>query len=126
MQNQKINFWGIFIFLFLIATMLDAKALTNDVYTHERDPFHPAQSLSTQINLQDYPLNKLKLVGTLHQGKQYFAMIRDPKNHIYKLTLGDFIGLEKAKITQITDGAINIAWRVEQQIFTDRLVVFAE
>jgi type IV pilus assembly protein PilP len=58
--------------------------------------------------LEDYPLDSLKMVGTLMRGKQVWAVIQAPDSTVYRVQLGDHMGQNSGMITKITEEKINL------------------
>lgn len=86
------------------------------------DPFKPRKLTSTdkkpftspQIDpnrrkepLENFPLDQLKMVGTLQQGKDLFALVRAEKT-IYRVRKGNYMGQNFGLITGITDGELQL------------------
>lgn len=53
--------------------------------------------------LETYPMEGLRMVGTLMKGKERQAIIRTPENTLYRVRQGDRIGQNFGVITGITD-----------------------
>ena len=58
--------------------------------------------------LESYPLDALKMVGTLHKGNQDWALITAPNGTIYRVTLGNFLGKNYGKIVGIKKDEIRL------------------
>lgn len=58
--------------------------------------------------LEAYPLDGLRMVGTLNKGKERYALIRTPENTLYRVRRGDHIGQNFGLITGITETEIQI------------------
>jgi type IV pilus assembly protein PilP len=58
--------------------------------------------------LEAFPLENLKMVGTLQQKKNVFALIKAPDNNLYRVTTGDFIGQNFGRITDISEAAVKL------------------
>lgn len=85
------------------------------------DPFRPRKveqakgggGLSPDLNrrkeaLEAYPLDNLRMVGTLEQGRGIFALVRTPDNTLYRVKQGNYIGQNFGFITQITDSSVTL------------------
>jgi type IV pilus assembly protein PilP len=57
--------------------------------------------------LESYPLESLKMVGSLSQKKQTFAVVRADAG-LYRVRLGNYLGQNFGVITRITDGEITL------------------
>jgi type IV pilus assembly protein PilP len=58
--------------------------------------------------LEAFPLENLKMVGTLAQKKDVFALIKTPDNNLYRVKSGDFIGQNFGRITDINESALKL------------------
>jgi type IV pilus assembly protein PilP len=57
--------------------------------------------------LEAYPLEQLKMVGTLEQGKETFAIVRADKT-LYRVKKGNYMGQNFGLITDISDAEIKL------------------
>ncbi|MEN8131984.1 MAG: pilus assembly protein PilP [Pseudomonadota bacterium] len=64
------------------------------------DPNRTAEYLET------FPLDALRMVGTLSQGNALWALIRTPDSTIQRVTEGNYMGQNYGKIVEITDEEI--------------------
>lgn len=84
------------------------------------DPFKPrkitskegAGGLAPDLNrrkepLEAFPLEQLKMVGTLQQGKDMFAIVRADKT-LYRVKKGNYMGQNFGLITDINDAEIKL------------------
>jgi len=72
----------------------------------------PGGGLAPDLNrrkepLEAYPLEQLKMVGTLQQGKEMFAIVRADKT-LYRVKSGNYMGQNFGLITDITDAEIKL------------------
>ncbi len=58
--------------------------------------------------LESFPLESLKMVGTLSQGKVTYAIIKTPENSLYRVKVGNHMGQNFGVITQITENEIKL------------------
>jgi type IV pilus assembly protein PilP len=58
--------------------------------------------------LEDYPLETLKMVGTLSRGKQIWAVIQAADGTVHRAKTGDHLGQNFGMITRITEEKVNI------------------
>ncbi|BAU46634.1 pilus assembly protein PilP [Sulfurifustis variabilis] len=88
-----------------------------------RDPFTP-RNLKAQAGqsgggprpdmnrrreaLEEFPLDALKMVGTLQQGKQAWVVIQAPDGSVHRATVGNHLGQNFGAITRITEDKINL------------------
>jgi type IV pilus assembly protein PilP len=98
----------------------------NFTYSAEklRDPFEPsvdleqkqktaANSLRPDRNrprepLEAFPLDTLSMVGILEQQKNLWGLIKDPQGIVHRVQVGNYIGQNEGRITEITDTDIRL------------------
>jgi len=85
------------------------------------DPFKPRKlsivkdsggGLQPDLNrrkepLEGFPLEQLKMVGTLQQGPEMFALVRADKT-LYRVKKGNYMGQNFGLVTDISDGDIKL------------------
>jgi type IV pilus assembly protein PilP len=85
------------------------------------DPFKPRKlavkqndggGLQPDLNrrkepLEAFPLEQLKMVGTLQQGPEIFALVRADKT-LYRVKKGNYMGQNFGLITDITDSEVKL------------------
>jgi len=58
--------------------------------------------------LEDYPLDSLKMVGTLMRGKQAWAVIQAPDGTVHRAQVGDHLGQNSGMIHKISDEKVDL------------------
>lgn len=58
--------------------------------------------------LEEYPLDTLRMVGTLEQETTIWALIKDGEGSIHRVKSGNYIGKNYGKIITITDHQVEI------------------
>jgi type IV pilus assembly protein PilP len=58
--------------------------------------------------LEEYPLDSLKMVGTITRGKQSFAVIQAPDGTVQRVKKGDHMGHNSGLVTRVTDERIDL------------------
>ena len=58
--------------------------------------------------LEQFPLDGLKMVGTLTLNGTLFGLVRDSDNILHRVTVGNFMGQNYGKIISITDADIKL------------------
>jgi type IV pilus assembly protein PilP len=58
--------------------------------------------------LEDYPLDSLKMVGTLTRIKQVWAIIQAPDGTVYRVQKGDHLGQNSGMISKISEDKIDL------------------
>lgn len=86
------------------------------------DPFKPRKieppkgtggSLAPDLNrrrepLEAYPLESLKMVGTLEQKKEVYALVKAPDNTLYRVKPGNYLGQNFGRIVGIDESSIKL------------------
>jgi type IV pilus assembly protein PilP len=62
--------------------------------------------------LEAYPLESLKMVGTLQQQKETFGLVKADTT-VFRVKVGNFIGQNYGKVTEINDTAINVKEKLQ-------------
>jgi type IV pilus assembly protein PilP len=65
-------------------------------------------SSRTKEELEQYSVDNLLMKGTLADGKSLWALIQAPGGVVYRVTLGQYIGLNHGKIAKVTNNDIDI------------------
>lgn len=58
--------------------------------------------------LEDYPLDSLKMVGTLLRGKQAWAVIQAPDGTVHRAQVGDHLGQNSGMINKISEEKVEL------------------
>jgi type IV pilus assembly protein PilP len=58
--------------------------------------------------LEAFPLENLKMVGTLQQKKAVYALIKTPDNNLHRVKTGDYIGQNFGRVTDINESALKL------------------
>lgn len=58
--------------------------------------------------LEAYPLESLKMVGTLQQNKVTYALVKTPDNNLYRVKPGNYMGQNFGLISDITEAEIKL------------------
>jgi len=74
-----------------------------------RDPNDPRLDPARRKGpLEAFPLENLKMVGTLQQKKDIFALIKTPDNNLHRVKPGDFMGQNFGRISDINESALKL------------------
>lgn len=99
-----------------------------DNSTSIQDPFKPrktdlknaGQAGQNQPNLErpkeeleEFPLENLKMVGYLQQAKSGYAVIRSPNSKLHRVRVGNYMGLNFGQIISVTDTEIKVKEMVQ-------------
>ncbi len=63
--------------------------------------------------LEGYPLESLKMVGTLERSQKRWALIKTPENSLYKITAGNHLGQNFGEVKAITESQVTVKELVE-------------
>jgi type IV pilus assembly protein PilP len=75
--------------------------------------------------LEAYPLENLRMVGTLEQKKQMYALIRAPDGALYRVRNGNYVGQNFGRIVSISETGIKLreitqdstgSWEEKEQV----------
>jgi type IV pilus assembly protein PilP len=58
--------------------------------------------------LEAYPLEQLRMVGTLQQNKANYALVKSPDNNLFRVKPGNFMGQNFGLITGISESTITL------------------
>lgn len=58
--------------------------------------------------LEAYPLENLKMVGTLQQKKDIYALVKTPDNNLFRVKPGNYLGQNFGRITGISESDIKL------------------
>jgi type IV pilus assembly protein PilP len=58
--------------------------------------------------LEDFPLDSLKMVGTLARGKQAWAIIQAPDGSVHRAKTGDHVGQNSGLVTKVTEEKVDL------------------
>ena len=58
--------------------------------------------------LEAFPLENLKMVGTLQQKKDIYALIMTPDKNLHRIKSGDFIGQNFGRVTSISESQLKL------------------
>lgn len=58
--------------------------------------------------LEAFPLESLKMVGTLEQSRVRFALIRTPDNNLYKAKVGNYMGQNFGIVTAVSETVVTL------------------
>jgi type IV pilus assembly protein PilP len=64
--------------------------------------------------LEQFPLDALKMVGTLAQGGSFWGLIQDPDGLLYQVQINNYLGSNSGKIINIGDDKIEVMELVEE------------
>lgn len=58
--------------------------------------------------LEDYPLDSLRMMGTLEQAGTLWALVRDPGGTVHRVRVGNYVGQNHGEIVAISENAIRL------------------
>lgn len=88
----------------------------------KRDPFEPAPPQANSLNaagphpdqnrprepLEAFPLDSLKMVGTIGAKNKIEALIQDPQRVIHQVHVGDYMGQNYGHVTRVTPSEVDL------------------
>jgi type IV pilus assembly protein PilP len=66
--------------------------------------------------LEAYPLENLKMVGTLQQKKDVYALVKTPDNNLFRVRSGNFLGQNFGRITDVSESMIKLKELVQDSV----------
>lgn len=117
----------------IIAVALPASHTVSYLYSEGRSPFLPPDAIAqvsanlsegalapdqqrTPEPLERFPLQDLRLVGTMRMAGRQVAMIASPDGNVTSVKEGNYVGTDYGRIAQISAQDI----RVTERVFTQR------
>jgi len=70
-----------------------------------KDGVHPDLTRNREP-LEEFPLDALKMVGTIRYETAFYAMIKAPDGVIHRVTVGNYMGQNFGRITQISQAQV--------------------
>jgi type IV pilus assembly protein PilP len=58
--------------------------------------------------LEAYPIENLRMVGTLQQNKATYALVKSPDNNLFRVKSGNYVGQNFGLVTDISESAIKL------------------
>lgn len=102
------------------------KAVQNVVAAVTENGIHPDYNRRKEV-LESYPLDSLKMVGTLEKNQAMWGIVVDPEGSVHRIAEGSYVGQNHGKILKVTEEKINIkeiipenggGWRERDAIMT--------
>ncbi len=85
---------------FVIDTQTAAAAGADDSLAP--DPLRPKEEL------ESYPLDALRMVGTVQQQETRWALVRTREGLVYRVRVGNYLGMNNGQIVDISDDAVRL------------------
>lgn len=85
---------------FVIDTQTAAAAGTDNSLAP--DPLRPKEEL------ESYPLDSLRMVGTVQQQSTRWALVRTREGLVYRVRVGNYLGMNNGQIVDITDDTVRL------------------
>ncbi|HRJ51725.1 MAG TPA: pilus assembly protein PilP [Candidatus Thiothrix moscowensis] len=63
--------------------------------------------------LEGFPLDGLRMVGTVYQGKDLWALIRIPDGAVHRVKVGNYMGKNHGKVTKVEETKVALLELVE-------------
>jgi len=105
-------------------------ALQNNADSTLVDPFRARKAVNKTSVLQPnlnrpkepmeaYPLESLKYVGLLSKSKLTYALLKTPDESVQQVKLGNYVGQNFGRVTQIKDGEVVLVELVQDDLTGD-------
>jgi type IV pilus assembly protein PilP len=69
--------------------------------------------------MEAYPLESLKYVGLLSKRKLTYALLKTPDNAVQQVKLGNYVGQNFGRVTQVTDSEVVLKEIVQDDLSGD-------
>src|SRR3990172_2823983 len=113
-----------------IAPLPEIKPQPTFIYsaTQARDPFTPSvdevQDTGPKNGIQpdpnhikepllDYPLDALRMVGTVERGGEHWSLVQAPDGMVYRVQPNNYMGQNYGKVVRVSDDAIELVEIIE-------------
>lgn len=90
-----------------LAQLSDSNEVAVDVVQDNENGLRP-DSERPKSYLEEFALDSLKMVGTIGMSKQRWALIRDDKGEVHRVTSGDYMGLDFGQVVTVSNGFIEL------------------
>lgn len=79
----------------------------------QKDPNAPGSNIRPDPNrnpepLEEFPLDGLRMLGTINKEKTVFALVKAPDNVVHRVTVGNHMGQNYGKIRAISESDIDL------------------
>lgn len=79
----------------------------------QKDPNAPGNNIRPDPNrnpepLEEFPLDGLRMLGTINKDKVVFALVKAPDNVVHRVTRGNHMGQNYGKIVSVSETAIDL------------------
>jgi len=94
-------------FSYTAADLRDPFVATADIEENDTKTslLNPDQTRPKQP-LEVFPLDSLSMVGIIEQKEQRWGLIKDPQNVVHRVLVGNYMGQNEGRITEINESAI--------------------
>lgn len=58
--------------------------------------------------LEEFSLDSLRMVGTIGISQKRWALIKDNKGEVHRVTIGDYMGLDFGQVTTVSNGFVEL------------------
>jgi type IV pilus assembly protein PilP len=92
------------------------KARKSDARNANRNGLNQPNLNRPKEELEDFPLESLKMIGFLSQRGVGHAVIRSAEGKIYRVKAGNYIGLNFGQVSSVTESEIKIKEMVQDSV----------
>ncbi|MEN9501127.1 MAG: hypothetical protein RI964_412 [Pseudomonadota bacterium] len=90
----------------------DSKILAPDTTTEVGTTITPDPNRVPEF-LESFPLDSLRMVGTLNQNNELWALIRVPDGAINRIKVGNYLGKNYGKVTKVEETRVTLTEIIE-------------
>lgn len=97
----------------------------NEEAQHANNGLQPDLKRRKEV-LERYPLESLKMVGSLQQHEIIFALIESPEDTLHRVSVGNYMGQDFGRIADISESEIKLKEIVQDGVneWTERVSTF--
>ncbi len=66
--------------------------------------------------LEQYPLDSLKMVGTLRKKKKFWVVIQAPDGSVYRAAIGNYMGRNNGMIVKISENKVSLVEKIRTEL----------
>jgi type IV pilus assembly protein PilP len=90
----------------------DSKILAPDKVQNQAGGIVPDPNRVHEF-LEGFPLDSMRMVGTVYQGKELWALIRIPDGAVNRVRVGNYLGKNNGKVTKVEETQVTLRELVE-------------
>ncbi|MBA3695551.1 MAG: pilus assembly protein PilP [Methylotenera sp.] len=107
-----------------LALQYNADGTLSDPFKARKASNNKSSALQPNLNrpkepMEAYPLESVKYVGLISRNKLTFALLKTPDSGVQQVKIGNYVGQNFGKVTQITDSEVTLKEIVQDDLSGD-------